>query len=289
MLSPGTTLHGYTLEQLVGTGGMGSIWAARDGRSGAAVALKFLRPGGEAAECGRERLIREARATRRILHPAIVPTLDVLDHEGAPVLVMELLQGETLRERLERVSQLSLEQAATVMLPIANALAAAHAHGIVHRDLKPENIFIEACSAGIEGSNPAMRLLDFGIARFREPAPDAEGAPITGLDTLLGTVYYMAPEQALRPSESDGGVDIWAFGVTLYEALSGCRPIEGLTAPDALRQLLVGAITPIQFLRPDLPAELSALIGQMLVRNPERRASSLSGAIEVLGRYVSAS
>jgi serine/threonine-protein kinase len=269
-LRRGTRLEHFVLQRQIGSGGVGTVWAAQDTRTGRAVALKILRPSDpSSAEILRARLLREAHATRRIDHPAIVPVLDVLDYAASPVLVMDLLQGETLRQKLVRERRLSLAQTGRLLSPIAEALSVAHAAGIVHRDLKPENIFIEAAEP------VQVRLLDFGVARFYEPPEAPDEAPLTGLGTLIGTLAYMAPEQALRPSECGHEVDVWALGIILYEALSGCRPIEGSNGPETMRQLLVGGITPLEIMMPDLPRSLTELVASMLRRTPERRAKDL--------------
>jgi serine/threonine protein kinase len=278
----GSRLQHFTLERQIGAGGMGCVWAARDDRSGLPVALKILRatdPSG--VEVLRARLLREAHATRSIDHPAIVPVVDVLEYEGSPVLVMELLRGETLRQRLLRDQALPLAVTVALLAPIADALAAAHAAGIVHRDLKPENVFIEDAPADVAGR---VRLLDFGVARFYEP-PDGTGdAPLTGLGVLIGTLSYMAPEQALNPSECDEQVDVWALGVMLYEALAGIRPIEGVTGPETMRKLLVGGITPLRVLMPSLPEPITELVTAMLARSPARRPRGLDSIAASLRR-----
>jgi serine/threonine protein kinase len=274
-LSRGSRIFDYLLEHELGTGGMGVVWGARAVTSGKQVALKVLRAAEHAHEA-RERLLREALATRSIAHPAVVPVSEILDFEGSPVLVMELLRGETLRSVLERETRLALARIAALLVPVCEALSEAHAAGIVHRDLKPENVFLEAAGT--------VRLLDFGVARFHSP-PEGTLEPLTALGALVGTIQYMAPEQALRPSESDQLVDVWAVGVMLFEALSGCRPIEGATPNAALRQLLIAAITPIEVMIPDLPQEVAALIGKMLSRSREERPASLAEVATVLQRY----
>jgi eukaryotic-like serine/threonine-protein kinase len=277
----GNELQYFTLERQIGAGGMGTVWAARDNRSGNAVALKILRVTDMgAAEVLRARLLREAHATRRIAHPAIVPVWDVLNHDGSPVLVMDLLIGETLRERLLREQRLSVRQTALILSPIAEALGVAHRAGIVHRDLKPENIFIES------DDSLRIRLLDFGVARFYEPPANTGDTPLTDLGALIGTLAYMAPEQALHPSECDQQVDTWALGVTLYETLSGCRPIEGSSGPETMRQLLVGGITPLHVLMPSLPESLTRLVASMLSRTPEKRPRDLESIAEQLRGYA---
>jgi serine/threonine-protein kinase len=274
-LSRGSRIFDYLLEHELGTGGMGVVWAARDVTTGKEVALKVLRAVERAHEA-RERLLREALATRSIAHPAVVPVSEILDFEGNPVLVMELLRGETLRSVLAREGPLPLARIAALLVPVCEALREAHAAGIVHRDLKPENVFLEAAGN--------VRLLDFGVARFHSP-PDGTLEPLTALGALVGTIQYMAPEQALRPSESDQLVDVWAVGVMFFEALSGCRPIEGATPNAALRQLLIAAITPIEVLVPGLPEDVARLIGRMLSRTREERPSSFAEVAEILVRH----
>jgi eukaryotic-like serine/threonine-protein kinase len=269
-LASGIRIGDFILERQIGAGGVGAVWAARDSTNGSAVALKILRPSDpSSADVLRARLLREAHATRRIAHPAIVPVLDVLDHDDSPVLVMELLEGETLRQKLIRERKLSLPETSRLLAPIAEALSVAHAAGIVHRDLKPENIFLE------RGEQVRVRLLDFGVARFFEPPESSDQVPLTGLGTLIGTLAYMAPEQAMRPSECGHEVDVWALGIILYEALSGCRPIEGASGPETMRQLLVGGITPLEVMVQGLPSTLTDLVSSMLRRTPERRPRDL--------------
>ena len=279
-LSSGTRVAQFSLERQIGAGGVGAVWAARDIQSGAAVALKILRPSDpSSADVLRARLLRDAHATKLIDHPAIVPVLDVLDYEDSPVLVMALLEGETLRQKLVRERRLSLPETSKLLAPIAEALSVAHDAGIVHRDLKPENIFIENADGG------RVRLLDFGVARFSEP-PESSDQPLTGLGTLIGTLAYMAPEQAMRPSECGQEVDVWALGIILYEALSGCRPIEGASGPETMRQLLVGGITPLEVMVQGLPASLTELVGSMLRRTPERRPRDLRAIAKLLFHHA---
>ncbi|MEI9942016.1 MAG: serine/threonine-protein kinase [Pseudomonadota bacterium] len=275
-LAPGEKLLNYTLDRAIGAGGMSVVWAGRDNRSGEALALKILVNRELLASGSRRRFLREAYATRSVEHTAIVPVVDIAETEEVMVLAMELLHGETLRALLEREQYLAPERAAAILLPIVEALNLAHAAGIVHRDLKPENIFLQTTPNGIR-----PRLLDFGIARFYEPPPDAGRTPITAFGTLLGTIPYMAPEQVLSPSDCDHLVDAWALGVILYEALSGCRPIEGNSPPETLRHLLLGGIAPLSVLVPTLETEISDRVMGLLARDRSERTTSRS-AVEWL-------
>jgi serine/threonine protein kinase len=282
-LQAGQVLGHYVLERPIGSGGAGVVWAVRDTQTSRAFAIKVLRVDQHRGKDAAIRLRREAHATRAISHRAIVPVLEVLDYAGDPLLVMELLAGETLRALFRRTARLPLWWAADLLVPVAEALELAHAAGIIHRDLKPENIFIQTADPAEAVGHQQVRLLDFGVARFREPP---EGYPVaaglTGIGSLIGTAAYMAPEQALRPSEVDQRVDIWALGVTLYEALSGCRPIEGASHAQTLRQLLFGCITPIEVLVPELSTAVAGLIGRMLSRNPDRRPAGCGEIATVL-------
>ncbi len=282
-LAPGAKLLHYTLERLIGSGGMGVVWAARDDRSQATVAIKILIAHEPVAPGSRRRFLREAYATRSVEHPAIVPVIDLAETDDVLVLAMELLHGETLRALLARESQLPIERAATILLPVVEALNAAHAAKIVHRDLKPENIFLQTADGGVRS-----RLLDFGIARFYEPPAEAGGTPITGLGTLLGTLPYMAPEQAIAPSDCDHQVDAWALGVILYEALSGCRPIEGNNPPETLRQLMLGGITPLSVLVPGLDPAINDLVMGLLTRDRVERTTTRTAA-DRLAHYAARS
>jgi len=252
---------------------MGVVWAARDERAGRAVALKILANAEASAPGTRKRFLREAHATRAVAHPAIVPVSEVVEADDMLVLAMELLLGETLRARLAREERITPTLTAGTLLPIAEALSAAHGAGIVHRDLKPENIFLQA-----DGEQTRARLLDFGIARFYEPPADGGRTPITAHGMLLGTIPYMAPEQALSASDCDHEVDAWALGVIAYEALSGCRPIEGNTPTETLRHLLLAAITPLHVVAPDLPKEVSDFVMGLLVRERAQRTTCRAAA-----------
>ena len=283
----GSRVRDYTVERQIGAGGMGTVWAARDERSGGEVALKVLGESND-LDTARLRLMREAQASRAIKHPAIVPVSEVFEYQESPVLVMPLLHGETLRRLIQRQQSASPAECARLLVPIAEALSEAHGAGIVHRDLKPENIFIEAAQSDELVAPSRIRLLDFGVARSYAPLLGFEQTPITALGSLVGTIAYMAPEQALNPSQSDPRVDVWAFGVTLYELLSGCRPIEGDTKPEIMRQLLVGGITPLAVLNPDLPPDLLRAVTDMLTRSPERRAPNLDFVTGLLRSYLAA-
>ena len=283
-LTTGTVLaERYRLTALLGQGGMGEVWAARHVLTGKAVAVKRLvcpadeRRQGEA----RARFALEARSACAIEHPNVVEVFDFIqDDERAPFIVMELLRGETLAARLARGPLASAREAAALMLPVVSAVGAAQARGIVHRDLKPSNIFMDSRPG--DGGRPLVKVLDFGIAKWLTGDPEAGGL-LTRTGSTLGTPSYMAPEQAIGDRNADHRVDIWSLGVILYEALSGVRPLEGDNAAQLVMRLLSTGIMPIEHLVPELPAELSSLIGRMLSRDVGRRPADLREVRELLG------
>jgi eukaryotic-like serine/threonine-protein kinase len=227
-ITPATRLGPYGIVGRIGTGGMGEVWKAKDTRLGREVAIKVL-PETFAAHPERlRRFEQEARSVSSLNHPNILTLFDVGSHEGAPFLVMELLEGETLRQAMAR-GPVPLARVLEVAVQAAKGLGAAHGKGIVHRDLKPENLWIT--------KDGRVKLLDFGLAK--PLAPLGEG-PQTGLPTqdfrnatvegaILGTVGYMSPEQ-VRGEAVDARSDLFALGVLLHEMLGGTRPFQRDTA-----------------------------------------------------------
>jgi len=222
--APGETLGGrFHISRLIGKGGMGEVYAATNKKTGREVALKVIKSAEITAERNR-RFLREAKAATAIAHPNVIDVLDVFeDDSGAPVMVMELLEGESLSSLLRRLGKLPLAAVAALLAPVADALKAAHDKGIVHRDLKPDNIFLAKL-----GDAVAPKILDFGIAKVVDPAAiiaETQGGA-TNTGSILGTPHYMSLEQAMSEKDIDARADIWAFGVILFEALAGRRPLE---------------------------------------------------------------
>jgi len=208
----------YQLEGLIGSGGMGEVWTARNDTLGVRRAVKLIRADSDSAE-STDRLLHEAQAAARLADPAIVRVFDFgKTQRGDPYIVMEMLEGEDLMSIINRRERLSPSKAVRVLLPVIRALAAAHEHGIVHRDLKPENIFLARTPDG----RVQPKLLDFGIAKLK----NARDLRLTSAGSVMGSPLYMAPEQA-RGEDVDERADIWALSVVLYEAMTGQTPFGG--------------------------------------------------------------
>ena len=235
-LRAGARLGPYEVRGLLGAGGMGEVYRARDPRIGRDVAIKVL-PGAAAVDADRlERFQREARAAGALNHPNILAVFDVGFEGGAPYVVSELLEGETLRERL-RTGGLPLQRAIQCGTQIAQGLAAAHEKGIVHRDLKPENLFLTR--------DGRVKILDFGLAKLHEPAAlfdkgeiqETTASKMTDAGVILGTVGYMSPEQ-VRGLPADPRSDIFSFGAVLYEMIARRRAFQAPTAAETLAAIL---------------------------------------------------
>ena len=220
----------YRLERLLGEGGMGAVWAAHNIALDSSVAIKLIR-GETDREALSVRLQLEARAAARLGHPAIVRVFDIGDTaKGDPFIVMELLQGESLAARLDRDARLSPVEAAQILLPIADALRAAHAKGIVHRDIKPDNVFVVN-----EGDVIQPKLVDFGIAKLDQASG---GGQLTQHGVVVGSPDYMSPEQARGDEAIDYRTDVWAFSVLLYESVTGRLPFDAHNYNALLRSIV---------------------------------------------------
>ncbi len=217
----GRTLLGkYRIVELLGQGGMGTVWRATHVRTGRKLAIKVLDERFLSNGSIVQRFGREARAASAIQHPGIVEVLDLdQTEEGVPFLVMELLEGETLATRIERVGRLSQDEAVQVMTQLLGALDAAHARGVVHRDLKPDNVVLVPRG---QGAGESLKILDFGISQKE----DERVAQLTLAGSVLGTPHYMAPEQALGEATVDARADVYAAAVVMYECVVGDVPFD---------------------------------------------------------------
>ena len=266
----GKTLGHYQITNPLGKGGMGVVYQARDERIGRDVAIKVL-PMEYAADKDRlRRFEQEARAAGQLNHPNILTLYDVGTQEGAPYIVTELLQGESLQE-IVHPGGLGVRKSVDIAVQIANGLAAAHEKGIIHRDLKPANVFITR--------DGYVKILDFGIAKLASPR-SVHGSEETTLmnetteaGKLLGTVGYVSPEQ-LRGQPVDHRTDIFSLGCVLYEMLAGQRAFRGATAVDTVTAILSKDPVPLSALGLEIPTALHAIVSQCLEKSPEDRFST---------------
>jgi serine/threonine protein kinase len=252
----------------IAQGAMGSVWVAYHWRLQTKVAVKFVSDRlTEGTEEALARLEREATAAAQIKSPHVVQTFDSgVTSSGAPYIVMELLEGETLGARLSRAGPLSLEEAATVIAQISRAIGGAHDAGIVHRDIKPDNVFLCESDDGI-----FCKVLDFGIAK-QTKLPAMGGLTTEG--KLVGTPEYMAPEQVLDEGEADFRTDLWSFGVLMYKSLTGELPFTGRTLGQLCLNLVGTRPRAPTVLRPSLPGWVDLWTERVLNRDPFKRFSS---------------
>ncbi|MEE8218268.1 MAG: serine/threonine-protein kinase, partial [Vicinamibacteria bacterium] len=284
-LTRGTRIGPYVIEEHIASGGMGAVYRARDPRLERDVAVKVLvgteTPGAEGSELLR-RFEQEARATAALNHPNILTVYDVGTHSGTPFLVCELLEGQTLRERLES-GPLEAPLVLRLALQLARGVAAAHALKIIHRDLKPDNIFLTR--------DDTLKILDFGLAKLRpdtSPGPDSETLDASAPGRLIGTLAYMAPEQ-VRGDPVDGRVDLFAIGAVLYEMLSGRNPFRRRTGAETLAAVLHEAPAPLEA-SSAVPPGLARLVMHSMEKEPGGRfqtAADLAFALESLAGDVS--
>jgi serine/threonine-protein kinase len=277
-LGPGTCLGVYEILSLLGSGGMGEVWRARDTRLQRDVAIKVLP---QALGDDPERLARferEAQTLAALNHPNIAHIHGFEDSNGVPALVMELVEGSTLADSIAR-GPIPLDEAMPIAKQIAEGLEAAHEHGIIHRDLKPANVKVRA--------DGTVKILDFGLAKALEPRQPANmnatrsptittPALMTGVGVILGTAAYMAPEQA-RGMPLDRRADIWAFGAVLFEMLTGRRAFEGDTVSDMLASVLK-TDPDWRTLPAETPAALQRLLHRCLQKDPRRRLQAIGEA-----------
>src|SRR5712691_6665767 len=263
----------YEILAPLGIGGMGEVYRARDARLKREVAVKVL-PTTFATDPERlRRFEQEADAAGALNHPNVLAVYDVGTHDGAPYIVSELLEGETLRDRLAG-GAFTPRRAIGHALQIAQGLAAAHEKGIVHRDLKPENVFVT--------SDGRVKILDFGLAKLTQleaPLPGQTNLPTAAAGTepgiVLGTLGYMSPEQ-VRGKPSDARSDIFAFGAILYEMLSGRRAFHGDTAADTISAILTRDPPDLSETNHRIPDALDRIVNRCLEKAPEARFHSAS-------------
>lgn len=269
----GQTLGGrYRIHGILGQGGMGTVYDAEHLGLSREVAVKVLSPSQAKKRVAVKRFQQEARAAGAIGHPNICEVYDlgVLD-DGSPYLVMEKLVGQTLADRIAKEGGLPFEDVVETVSQVLSGLVAAHEKGIVHRDIKPENIFL----ARRLGCPPIIKLLDFGVSKMMPEFQTGDDAfDLTRTGMVMGTPYYMSPEQARGERNLDGRVDVYACGVVMYEALAGKRPFVGANYNALLLSIINIDPRPLRELRPSTPPELAAMIDHAMAKNRADRYPS---------------
>jgi serine/threonine protein kinase/Tol biopolymer transport system component len=265
-LSAGDRLGPYVIEGSLGQGGMGEVFRARDTRLDRSVAIKILPARFASDPTAAERFDREARAVAALSHPNILAIHDIGRESGITFAVTELLEGETLRDRLQ-TGRLAVRKAVDLAVQIAQGLSAAHAKGIIHRDLKPENIFIT--------QDGHAKILDFGLAKIQSVSnPDqTQTAAPTDPGIVMGTTGYLSPEQAqARPIDTRS--DVFSFGAVFYEMLGGTRAFKGDSTIDTLHSIVHNQPPPIATIAPEVPTELRWILDKCLAKDPDERYQS---------------
>src|SRR3981081_2343586 len=270
-LASGTKLGPYEIASLLGAGGLGEVYRARDSRLKREVAIKVLPPALSADADRLRRFEQEALATAALNHPNILAVFDIGTYQSSRYVVSEMLEGETLRDRL-RGGSIAVRKALDYALQIAHGLAAAHEKGIIHRDLKPENLFIT--------KDGRIKILDFGLAKLTQIDP----GPHTSLPTMthateagvaMGTAGYMSPEQ-VRGTAVDARSDIFSFGAVIYEMLSGKRAFHRDTAADTMSAILKEDAPDLNESNRNVSPALERIVQHCLEKNPESRFHSAS-------------
>ncbi|HYL21414.1 MAG TPA: protein kinase [Gemmatimonadales bacterium] len=259
----------YTIDRELGHGGMAVVYLALDARHDRRVALKVLRPE-IAAALGAERFLREIRIAAGLSHPNILPLYDSGDAGGILYYVMPYVEGESLRDRLNREAPMPLAEALAIATETADALGHAHAHDVVHRDVKPENILLSGGHA---------LVADFGIARAINAAG---GDQLTETGIAIGTPAYMSPEQATAQRPVDGRADVYALGCVLYEMLAGEPPFSGPSAQAVLARHALDPVPPLRTVRPELPQRLERAVLKALAKTPADRFATAAALREAL-------
>jgi tRNA A-37 threonylcarbamoyl transferase component Bud32 len=273
----------YRIERLIGCGGMAEVYAAINIKTDRRVALKWILP---MLARNREvmlRFRREALAAGRIVHPNVVAIFDVVEYQGSGCMVMELLEGEMLSERMVRLGPLPFVEAVAIILPAMRGVAAAHAQRVIHRDLKPHNIFLCLDAAG---EISEVKVLDFGVSKLTV-VDSATANDITLSGNVVGTPEYMAPEQVRSGKGIDHRIDVYSLGVVLYEMLAGRPPFVNAHFSGLMLDIMQNDAPPLSGFRADVPRRLAGVIQRAMARDADQRFADVPafiGALEAVAR-----
>jgi serine/threonine protein kinase len=274
----GTVVDKYTIERLLGQGGMGAVYLARHAQLQRRCAIKFLLPELAKNRDFLKRFENEAKAAGGLEHGNLVAVIDFgRASDGAPYLVMEFLEGEDCSKLIRRLGALPVGRAVDIVLQACRGMAVAHRNGIIHRDLKPENLLVS--EAG--DKSDLVKVLDFGIAKLRPSETTLATGP-----GAIGTAHYMSPEQARGSEDVDHRTDVWSLGVVLYELLSGRKPFEGQQFLHVVHQILSADPPPLATLRAGLPPGLVAVVARAMERDLAQRWPTVVALEEALGRFA---
>lgn len=279
-IAPGDIIAGkYRVDRIIGQGGMGIVVSAVHIHLDERVAIKLLRPDGEARSEVTERFMREARAAVKIKSKHVAKVIDVgVQPDGRPYMVMEYLEGRDLGEELDRNGRMPEAVAVDYVLQACDALAEAHKRGIVHRDLKPSNLFLCA-----NQKPPVIKLLDFGVSKFKDNSLLANTSPsLTADAALIGTPYYMSPEQIRSAKDVDERADVWALGVILYELISGRVPFDGGGSTAVLAAIVGDKPKQLHEVCATVSADVSEIVGACLAKNPDERMPNVRELVRAL-------
>jgi serine/threonine-protein kinase len=270
----------YRLERKLARGGMGSVWLARHLQLDSGVAIKLIAPEYASSLDARARFEREAKAAAQLRTPNVVHVYDYGVEDDTPFIAMELLEGEDLDARLRREGRLTRGAVLVIVNQLCKALRLAHDAGLVHRDLKPANIFLAR-----QGQDEIVKVLDFGIAKATGLGPSG-GATKTG--TLLGSPYYMSPEQVRRRKGVDHRSDLWSVGVIIFQCLTGRLPFQAEELGELILEICAEAVPLASQFAPDLDLDVNRFLARALAREPHERFQSASELADAFSALVSA-